>query len=84
MSEIRWKTKIKTAIRICQESLREPIIIITHPKIFREMILEGLEDGYNMWGFCENSTVFGMKIVVSPLVKDFQLVSNRSWVDQKW
>jgi len=85
---------IMETIALCREADREPVLIVMNPKTFTKLVdeLDGfskLFSGllYTMYKL-RHPTFFGtyqgISVIVSPKVKDFFIVDNRSWAEQKW
>jgi len=77
--------QIHEAIRLCSKANREPVLILIHPATLAMLI----EQEYGLDKLWETSmrskqTVFGYDIIETLKVKDFFVVDNRSWAEQKW
>ena len=92
--------QISEAKRLCIEAGRKPVLILIHPDTYIKLRRECNDLAYCNPKFepeqhpspldqmtaahYELETVFGIKIRIEPLVKDFFLVDDRSWNEQKW
>jgi hypothetical protein len=83
-------TEIQEAIRLCKEARREPIALVFNPKVLDKLYLD-LQKSTNpnflrSTGFSNAriSKLFGLTVFEHAKIKDFYLVDNRSWAEQKW
>jgi hypothetical protein len=83
-------TQIQEAIKLCQEAGRKPIALVVNPKIL-DKLYEDLQksteqDFLHVTGYSSAylSKLFGLTIFEHTKTKDFYLVDNRSWTEQKW
>jgi len=73
--------QIQEAIGLCMKAGREPIALVVNPKVLNKLHEDPLlSTGYSS-AFL--SKLFGLPIFLAN-VKDFYLVDNRSWAEQKF
>lgn len=90
MPKIMILTQIQEAIRLCKEAGREPIALVVNPKaldkLYEDLRKSTEEDFLRSTGSSSAylSKLWGLTIFEHEKVKDFYLVDNRSWAEQKW
>lgn len=82
--------QIQEAISLCREAGRKPIALVVNPKVLDKLYLD-LQKSTNRnflrsTGFSSAriSKLFGLTVFEHAKVKDFYLVDDRSWAEQKW
>jgi len=76
--------EILTALALCFKAGREPVALLINGENF-ELLVSELKAKYMPVPLSKMPPeLFGIPILVVPQVKDFYLVDNRSWREQKW
>jgi len=87
MQEITILMEIQEAIRLCLEAGREPIALLINPKVL-DTLSQKLENylpgNASLNRIAGLNKIFGLTVFEHPSVKDFYLVDDRSWAEQKW
>jgi hypothetical protein len=83
--------EIAEAMELCRKAGHEPVALLVNPKV-SEMLRKELMD-YSLRTVTINK-IFGLTVTINeilgltvfehPKIKDFYLVDNRSWAEQKW
>jgi hypothetical protein len=83
-------TQIQEAIRLCREAGRKPIALVFNPKVLEKLYEDlqnsGEQDFRLSTGYSSAymKKLLGLTIFEHPEIKDFYLIDNRSWAEQKW
>ena len=82
--------QIVEAISNCKEANREPIMILVNPNVY-EAIRQEVSmkerifcNTHPISGGVVRETLFGLDIVRNFSVKDFLIIDDRSWYEQKF
>jgi hypothetical protein len=73
--------EINEARKLCMEAGYEPVALLINPKV-SDILREELKD-YSL-GIITLDKILGLTVFEHPKVKDFYLVDNRTWAEQKW
>ena len=73
--------EIQEAIKLCVEAGRKPILILINPEV-SDRLSEELKN-YPP-GTISFNEILGLKVIEDQKIKDFYIVDERSWAEQKW
>jgi hypothetical protein len=77
--------QIQEAIRLCREAGRQPIALLINPVVSGRLTQELVHERENYpVRIVDLDKLFGLTVFEHRKVKDFYLVDNRSWAEQKW
>ncbi|MDH5460200.1 MAG: hypothetical protein OEY95_07350 [Candidatus Bathyarchaeota archaeon] len=72
---VKVSKQIQEAIELCMKANRKPSLILINPEVlikFKEEVGSDIE------------TIFGIEYIEHPKIKDFFIVDDRSWTEQKF
>lgn len=81
--EIPVVRQIQEAMSLCYEAGREPVALLVNPEVLDVLKQELKTSMLPLADNPINIKLFGLPILVAK-VKDFYLVDNRSWAEQKF
>jgi peptide deformylase len=73
--------KIQEAIKLCLESGRKPTLILINPEVSDKLSEELKSYPEGIIGF---NKILGLQVIENQKIKDFYIVDDRSWWEQKW
>lgn len=80
--EIPVVRQIQEAMSLCYKAGREPVVLLVNQEVF-DVLNRKLRDTFMFFSSDYLIKLFGLPILVAN-VKDFYLVDNRSWAEQKF
>jgi len=77
--------QIREGLRLCRVANGKPVLVLINPHTLAILMEQefGLDKLF-FHGLEEAKTVFGIEIIETDKVKDFFVVDDRSWAEQKW
>lgn len=71
------------AKKLCVEAGREPVAFLINPKL-ADKLTEELKEYPQASANITLNKIFGLTVFEHPKIKDFYLVDDRSWAEQKY
>ena len=81
MEKTHILSEIQEALKLCMDAGHKPILILINPEVADQLIDEVKNYPPEIIGL---DAILGFKVIEEKKIKDFYIVDDRSWAEQKW